>query len=64
MLDEMSTIQYEIRKVCPVPPHSVTKWLRIGRNAIRATGHAWATQRGAPYRHAIDHYLNMVLNGK
>lgn len=64
MLDEMSTIQYEIRSVCPTPSHDVIKWLRIGRKPLRATGHAWATQIGAPFRQAIDYYLNLILSGK
>lgn len=64
MLDEQSTIQYEVRTSCPKPLDSQIALLRIGRKSIRATGHAWALQKGAPYVTAFNYYLNLILSGK
>ncbi|GLV43561.1 hypothetical protein CBL_04103 [Carabus blaptoides fortunei] len=63
MLDETSTIQYEIRTECYEQSPSIIKRLRMGRKAIRSTGHAWATQKEAPFRQSIDHYINLIISG-
>lgn len=63
MLDETSTIQYEIRSECYKPAANIIKRLRMGRKAIRSTGHAWATQKGAPFQKAINYYISLILSG-
>lgn len=63
MLDELSTIQFGIRRKCPRPGTKIRDRLRVTRYPMRVSGHAWATQLGAPYRQALDHYLGLILSG-
>ncbi|GLV39957.1 hypothetical protein CBL_10853 [Carabus blaptoides fortunei] len=63
MLDEQSTILFGIRRKCPSPKSQIRDKLRVTRYPIRISGHAWATQLGAPYRHALDRYLGLILSG-
>lgn len=64
LLDELSEIQYELRSICPIPDESINSRFRITRKIIRFSGHSWALQIGAPYRQALDYYLNLIQSGK
>lgn len=63
MLDEQSTIQYEIRSTCDKPQEEKIQNLRMCKNPVRATGHAWALQKSSPIVHAINRHISQILAG-
>lgn len=62
MLDELSELQFELRTLCPQLIGQRIDNFRITRKSVRTLGHAWALQKGAPYRSALDYYTSLILS--
>lgn len=64
MMDELSTLEYDIKRMCPPASSKIEDQLRVTRHSVRQTGHAWAIRAGTPFKPALDYYLGIFLSGK
>lgn len=64
MLDELTTLEYDIKRMCPPSGPKIESQLRVTRHSVRQTGHAWAIRAGTPFKPALDYYLGIFLSGK
>lgn len=72
MLDEYTTLQFDLRKSCKdvlrakrsdTEGKSGTK-IRITKTALRTIGHVWLLQKKAVFRSVFDHVLAAIVEGR
>lgn len=63
MLDEQTTLQYEIRSSCAKIQDTTIEQLRMCKKPVSYTRHAWATQLSAPYTNAMNNVIRHVIEG-